>query len=573
METLKHNRTLWLLLGALFVALIAAPFLLTIAGDGQVHLAIAENFARGRPFQYNPNGEIVVASTSPFWTIMLTGFYWLAGDLAPLLLKAAVVLIWLVAAYLLYEVAREQWNFRDVALWGAVGLWLAHTTIVANALGGLENVLAALQLLALALLTTRYRDGLTPPRSTALGLLLGWTWLTRPDGGLFALVILALFGCVLLLRVREDRGRFFPLVVQLAVLVACALLVLLPWYAYQYSITGRLVTDSSLARLYNGRLGALALIPGLLYFHPKALISLATAFLPLAFGFLVALGVWLTEMRHGRAALRALRSATDTLYPRTLALAVVVAGFLFFSFVVGAEAFGRYFLPLYPFFFLAAVEGLRHAYAFLRPRRRLVARAFVILTVLFLAATSLFDYGRRLGPGRFAVHEVLDVIYGPANEQYLSFNVPGLVAAPAARPQQTGVLLHDLGVSGDYAKVAVTEVQLRYFLDARVDVLSLDGRTSAAILDYVDPRTGVPDFARYFEETQPDFVHVNQWCAVGGWLASVLPTHIEENLVCRWEQTTRQMAIGESFFWEGNEVVLVAPELVQIRWRDSALVS
>jgi hypothetical protein len=36
---------------ALLVAGLAAPFLLNLAGDAQVHLAIAENFVRGRPFQ------------------------------------------------------------------------------------------------------------------------------------------------------------------------------------------------------------------------------------------------------------------------------------------------------------------------------------------------------------------------------------------------------------------------------------------------------------------------------------------------------------------------------------------
>ena len=54
--------------------------------------------------------------------------------------------------------------------------------------------------------------------------------------------------------------------------------------------------------------------------------------------------------------------------------------------------------------------------------------------------------------------------------------------------------------------IAVTEVQLRYYLDERVDVLSLDGRTSADILTYTNPTTGVPDFPAYFEAVQPDYV-------------------------------------------------------------------
>jgi hypothetical protein len=102
-----------------------------------------------------------------------------------------------------------------------------------------------------------------------------------------------------------------------------------------------------------------------------------------------------------------------------------------------------------------------------------------------------------------------------------------------------------------------------------VDVLSLDGRTSAGILAYTDPLTGVPDFERYFLATQPDFVHANQWCAVGGWLAGYLTLAIEDNLVCTWEKQAAQMSIGDSFEWQGRRIELVAPEILRIAWKKS----
>ena len=184
-----------------------------------------------------------------------------------------------------------------------------------------------------------------------------------------------------------------------------------------------------------------------------------------------------------------------------------------------------------------------------------------------MAGTSLLDAARRLGPGRFAVEHVLDVVYGPAQRQYFSFNVPELMRAPGERAARTDELLVTLGVP-DAARVrlAVTEVQIRYYLDERVEVLSLDGRTSAAILPFVDSRSGAPDFGRYFLAERPDFVHVNQWCAVGGWLATFLPATIEENLVCAWELRARDMDIGDAFTWAGRRVTLVAPEIVQIAW-------
>jgi hypothetical protein len=258
-------------------------------------------------------------------------------------------------------------------------------------------------------------------------------------------------------------------------------------------------------------------------------------------------------------------------YPQVTAVALVAAGFLFYSFVVGAEAFGRYFLPLYPFLFLTGVAGLQRAFHWLSAAagRRRSAVSLIVLAALFMVGTSAVDYYRRLVPGRYTVNDVLDVIYGPAHRQYYAVNLPTLIAAPGERPQQTDAFLDQLGAAGETGvSIVVTEVQLRYFLDERVKVLSLDGRTSADILTYTDPLTGVPDFERYFLAARPDFVHANQWCAVGGWLAGFFTLAIEENLVCAWEQQAAQMAIGDTFEWQGQWVELVAPDILRIIWSD-----
>jgi hypothetical protein len=554
----------------LLVALIAAPFALNLAGDAQVHLTIAEGFAAGRPFQYNPNGEIVVASTSPFWTMLLALLYTLVGPLAPAFLPFVSLTFWLAAAYLLYRVAREYWGFRGAALWGVVLLWAAHVTIVANALGGLENVASALQLLLLYYLTADRRPP-TAARSAVIGLVLGWVLLTRPDGGLFALILFTLWLPILWTtaggRRSGDRSRL--VVGGLLIIALSAAVVLLPWFAYQYAVTGQVLTDSSVARLYNGRMGSLMIIPGRLYLHPKALISLATAFLPVVVGFLVTTGALAARFVRARSGDRSRLwlAVYRENFPRIAAVLLVIAGVLFYTFVVGAEAFGRYFLPLFPFFFMAGVAGLESVYHRLTAVGRRAAVVLLALSVLFLTATSAVDAYRRLGPGRFTPVSALDVIYGPANLRYYSANVPFLVAAPANRTAQTDAFLRELGAPADArASIAVTEVQLRYFLDERVTVLSLDGRTSAEILTYIDPVSGVPDFERYFQDTRPDYVHARQWCEVGGWLARVLPSAIEENLVCAWERRAETMAVGDSFDWQGRRVTLVAPEILHIDW-------
>ncbi len=564
------GRTLLLAIGVI-VVLAAAPFALNLAGDAQVHLAIAEAFAGGRPFRYNPGGEIVVASTSPFWTMMLALFYRLAGPLTPALLTGVALGFWAASGYLLARLARELWGLRGVALWAVVLLWLAHTTIVANALGGLENVAGAFQLLALYGLVAGGRSGdrpLSAGRAALIGALLGWAMLTRPDSGAFALLLFILSCPVLFHPMAGGPGSSggWGLVARRLFLIALvAAAVLLPWFVWQYRVTGNLLTDSSLARLYNGRMGSLMIIPDRLYLHPKALLSLGSAFLPLALGFVatavgLAAGLWRAKPERLAGYRRD--------FPRIAAVLLGMAGVLFYTFIVGAEAFGRYFLPLFPFFFLAGVAGLALIHDRLvasgRPR---TAVALVVLCALFLVSTSALDYYRRLGPGRFMPRRALDVIYGPADRRYYSPNMPLLVTVPARRPELTAGFLSDLGQpDAGHVSIAVTEVQLRYFLDERVTVLSLDGRTSADILRYVDPTTGVPDFETYFLEARPDYVHARQWCEVGGWLASVFPSTIEENLVCAWERRAANMAPGDSFVWLGRTVTLVAPDILRIDW-------
>jgi hypothetical protein len=251
-----------------------------------------------------------------------------------------------------------------------------------------------------------------------------------------------------------------------------------------------------------------------------------------------------------------------------VALATVILALFFYTFVVGGDSFARYFLPIFPFCFLAGIAGLAALHDLL-PRWR-VTRASVLLTLtaLFLLTISGLDMYRRVIVERFDDGPMLNIIYGPASGKYFALNLGDIIAAPQDRAARTAGLRHALGVSGgERLRFAVTEVQLRYFVDDSIDILSLDGRASAEIMPYFEPATGLLDFEAYFRAARPDLVHVAQWCYVGDWRANILGSNFPSNLVCDWQERAARMQTGDSFEWNGHLVTLVAPDIMRILWK------
>lgn len=531
---------------ALGLILFSAMFgLMYVPGDAQVHLAIAEQFWLGHPFQYNgPGSEMVVASTSPFWTLLLWLFFSIFGYATPIALKFVVCAIWLCVGYLVYRCARAMWGLSEPASLAASLLWFGSCVVAVNGLGGLENVLCSLQLLLLCLLLGPYA-GKAPgwSRAAVAGAIGGWCVLTRLDGGLLAVLVMGLFYLFAFVPVvRAKNGAAIRNVLGQAGLSFCvAVIVLVPWYSYQFALTGSIVTDSSLARMYAGRRDSFALVENMLYLHPKTLVNFATAFLPVSAGLLVSL---LLLRRDPSRVVLNLQVIT--------AVCVVGCATLFYTFVVGAGHFGRYLLPAFPFLFIAGVAGLAHVARRLDGVHRLLAVLFVGAVVLFMGLVSAADWHRRL-------------VYG---QQYIA-NLPTVIAAPQQREAKTTALLQSVDASGAGPfRFAVTEVQLRYYVDERITVQSLDGRTSARILDYVDRHTGLPDFERYFEDVQPDFVELGQWCQWEGfgWLSRFRADLVARpNLVCDWTTRAADMEPGDEFEWRGRTIRMTQAGLLSIQ--------
>lgn len=445
------------------------------AGDAIIHLRIAELFAGGHGFQYNL-GEPSMATSSLLWTGLLSALFIVAGPAGTAwVVKIVTLLAW--AATVVYMAIFWERLFRDrLAGLAAAAVFAFSPAILHNAVGGMEASTTALITLVLVASTLTGRPTARAGSIVALTALLG---LARPEGVIFG-GLLAVYVVVL---DRGIRGR------ALAV-VGGAVVATLVTMAAQFVVTGSPLPDSGASRMA----GAIreSIVIGPIRVHPTSA-ALFALMLPVTLGLLAA-----ARLVRRREDETETRPAVDPALRPTLgfALLVFVAFLLFYTFVFGAHHATRYWIPLYPIV-LGAGAGtaaylLGQGYRSGHRRLALVAGS---AAVVWLGGFYIADWNRR--------HKIdIGVPHGD------------VARAVANRPAFTQALLDDLGATpGAPVTLAVTEVQVRYFLDdaAGVYISTLDGRTSTSFREYVDEVTGLRDFDEFLRRVQPDFVELVQF--------------------------------------------------------------
>lgn len=546
----SHNRFLdsklkyfvYVIAGAAYVCFIW-PFINNVVFDSVIHYAFAEKFYQGLPFQYNLHDSKVIASTSPFWTILLIMFFAISGYKFIILLKVFILLTWVCTTRLFYLICRDVWKFTRYQILAAILFWMLSVSVLKNSLGGMENIMSAFQLLLTFYLLFKFRGNLNVKRVFSIGLLTGWALLTRPEVGALC-TFLVLFFLIVLWANRKITG--FGLCKNVLILVVCSLIILLPWYVYQYNQTGKLLSDSALSRMYEGRWNSVSVM-NLIYFHPFLLRALLTAFLPFTIGVLISL----KSLRKGLVELR--KNCALYLFEkfeRVNTLLILLFGCVCYSIVVGGNQIGRYFVPFYPFLFGLGIIGLNVVYSKLNKGGNLRKRIFVALIILFLMAANGYDFYER-------------VIVGSQMES----NITEILEAPSKRKVSTSEYLRRFGFNDfDTISVAVIEVQFRYYEDDRINIQSLDGVSSPKVLKYMNAY-GFPDFEKFVRNEHPDVIEVAGWSE---FVRDRLPFYtykLRNNLLSSWEDKISTMKIGDSFIWEGKTIYYLYPEHLKIVWK------
>ena len=499
----------------------------TLVGDAQVHLAFAENFAGGHPFEYNVAGDQVMASSSPLWTMLLWASFSVVHLWTPVVLKVLVSGLWCGLCYAFATAAIRSRPGDTRIHWAACLAFVLNPVISVNSLGGMENVLTAVQVLLIVALVSRRHSRVTWRTTFSVGALWGVAALTRADGAILCAIPILFW---LLARRKIAVRRLW--VSECAVVLGAAVLVALPWYVFQIQSTGGVSSDSVLSRVLHGRRSAWEIAPGV-FFNGKPAIATLVLLLPI-------LVCACAGMKRAWASIGAsLRGTSD---PGAFAIAshtlIVFWALLFYSFVVGGDHYGRYFLPVFPSIYLLAVSGWPELRTWSYRRLGAVGSAAVVSLMAFYLLVAFGAESWR----RFVRHQQFDP------------NALGQVLRQSQnRPAYTAALLRELKLEDrGQIKIAMTEVQLRYVVDRRVEVLSLDGRTSPQIVRYMD-RDGVPDFRGYLLKLRPDALELGQWASAEEWYGRLVRRRVRPNLVGEISSGLKGRPDGSKIMVDGIE--------------------
>ena len=445
--------------------------------DSWIHLVFARNLVKGQGLSFNP-GELVIGSTAPLWTALLSVLFLLPGSVV-LWTKLLGVLLHLAVVAASFRLAREMGLARPLAALSGV-LVMITDWLLWSALSGMEVPLfTAISLWGIILHLRERRDPERPPLALAL---FGLSVLARPEGALLA--VLAVCDRFLAFQkstprpdgaARRELRLATPPWRAIALGVALAALATVPVLLFQKSVGGSFLPSTFGAKTQGGLSWPpqwFDLFRALrIWFEPQ---PVATLFAAAGFAALVAkLGT-----RQDRGLLPALWLFG---LPLVYSLMRTRSG----GFPIGN--FGRYFFPLLPVAITLGMLGFRSVGDGLG-RVWHVGKVRVPVRALLLAVLLAPTLLAMVEGAKHYAHNVRDVRNSDVEMgRWMKRHLP------------------------DDAVVAVSDIgAIAYFGGHKV--IDMIGLVTPEILEYLiasasaeDP-DGFQGMIQYLEREQPDFI-------------------------------------------------------------------
>ena len=305
--------------------------------DPWIHLTFAKNIFEYFSFSFFKNEMVTAGSTSPLFTILeAVGFFFTTNEM--LIGYAMGVLFFVLSAYAFYRLSVLEFGKEIIFALLTAGIFIIDKWIVFISLSGMETTMF---IFILILASFFYKKRMALPLGTMLGLLL-WT---RPDGVAFIGAIIIDYALVRTysknqLDLQLFTGKDFRKIILSFALVAGL------YFVLNYVLSG-----SFLPNTYNAKLT---------YYSPEFRSRWdflqyevweyfkTGAYYVLMIGFLYSVGKLIYDLY------------TKTYNQNTLYIVFILLFVLmYFIKLPYAHRFGRYMMPLIPFFILVATVGFR----------------------------------------------------------------------------------------------------------------------------------------------------------------------------------------------------------------------
>jgi len=445
-----------------------------LAGDAEIHLVYGESAADGRFFEFNPD-EKSSGVTSVGYMFLVGGLFKVLPALhVPLALKAINLAGWYALVLVIFLLARRLLNDD----WWALGVAAVAGLLPGSAYNstiGMENGLFALFVFLAIYLIARWHwldPKVSPQRRQEvwIGLALAAAASLRPEGFLVVPIVFgyrAAFLRTALLRPSILVTRFLIPGLPFAVVLGSLAL-------FHLSQTGDLLPSSGASRMAISAREAIFVGP--LWFTTK--FGERLVYYP-ALTILWAVGNWVVLSGNAGTSARV----------TGLLMVQFWTFFLLYSTVLGSAHLARYVIFLMPMLALTAGVGGIWLWSNWRRVTKLPTSArwaSVGLAALSLAVVFGIETDIRRGLG--AHNELTRAMHAPEERSDFSDAMLASLGSPSKRP----------------VSLAYQEVQLRYWLDDRFVVRSLDGRVDHQMIDFIND--GNFDHISYLQARNVDFV-------------------------------------------------------------------
>lgn len=332
--------------------------------DGWIHLTFAKNLSEYFSFSYYKNEMVTAGSTSPLYTIILaTGFF--ITDNEMILSYVIGVLFFAMSAFVIFRLCMNDFGKDLLVALVCTGLFILDKWLNFISLSGMETTMYVFLLL---LGTYFYKLKKTYSLAVILGLIL-WS---RPDGVAFIAAVSADILIAVFYFKNEEIKKIFNLKTVLK-MSGIFLVIAGAYFLMNYLIAGTLFPNTYAAKIayFSDADKKISYLTDKVYpFFSDSSYSFYIT------GFVFSLILFIYDFFKKKA-------SANSLY------IIFFAFFLLLYFIKLPEVnrFGRYIMPLIPFFILLTVSGYREVLILIN---KFLKNSFVVRLIFILLSGLLF---------------------------------------------------------------------------------------------------------------------------------------------------------------------------------------